>query len=64
MADGILHLDLPWSPVDVEQRIGRLDRIGRNINKDVLSTVIMSEDTIEEDLFNLWNKGLIFLVNL
>ena len=58
MADGILHLDLPWSPVDVEQRIGRLDRIGRNINKDVLSIVIMSEDTIEEDLFNLWNEGL------
>ncbi len=58
IADVILHIDLPWSPIELEQRIGRLDRIGRDITKDVLSIVFISEDTLEEDLFNLWNKGL------
>jgi len=65
IADGILHIDLPWSPVELEQRIGRLDRIGRDKSKDVLSVVLISEDTLEEDLFNLWNDGLnIFLESL
>lgn len=58
MADAILHLDLPWSPIDLEQRIGRLDRIGREKSKNVLSIVLISEDTIESDLYNIWNKGL------
>lgn len=58
MADAIFHIDLPWSPVDLEQRIGRLDRIGRSKDKDVLSISIIAKDTIEEDLFNIWNEGL------
>jgi ATP-dependent helicase HepA len=28
--DRLVLFDLPWSPMDVEQRIGRLDRIGRD----------------------------------
>ena len=28
-ADVLIHLDLPWNPNRIEQRIGRLDRIGR-----------------------------------
>jgi len=27
-ADGLIHFDLPWSPNRLEQRLGRLDRIG------------------------------------
>jgi ATP-dependent helicase HepA len=30
-ADWIIHFDLPWSPNQLEQRIGRLDRIGRQL---------------------------------
>ncbi|MFW6030540.1 MAG: helicase-related protein, partial [Halanaerobiales bacterium] len=56
IAEAVLHIDLPWSPIQLEQRIGRLDRIGRT--REVLSIVFCSEDTIEEDLFNLWNQGL------
>ncbi|AYB46275.1 SNF2-related protein [Paenibacillus lautus] len=56
MADRLIHLDLPWSPVDLEQRIGRLDRIGRT--KDVLSVVFYSESTLEEDLLAIWKDGL------
>jgi ATP-dependent helicase HepA len=56
MADQILHIDIPWSPTDLEQRIGRLDRIGRK--GDVMSVVFCSENTVEYDLFTLWNEGL------
>lgn len=56
MADQILHLDLPWSPTDLEQRIGRLDRIGRE--KVVQSIVIYTESTLEHELFKIWDQGL------
>ncbi|MEH7238851.1 SNF2-related protein [Bacillus sp. JJ1562] len=56
MAEFLVHLDLPWSPTDIEQRIGRLDRLNRD--KDVLSVVFCTEETIEEDLYRLWDEGL------
>lgn len=58
IADAVLHLDMPWSPIELEQRIGRLDRIGRDKSKNVLSVVLLADDSIEEDLYNLWDKGL------
>lgn len=56
IAKEVIHVDLPWSPTDLEQRIGRLDRIGRE--SEVLSVVFSSEQTLENDLYNLWNEGL------
>jgi ATP-dependent helicase HepA len=32
----MLHFDLPWDPVELEQRIGRLDRIGRTEPVEIL----------------------------
>ena len=58
IADQIVHIDLPWSANTLEQRIGRLDRLGRDVDKDVLSVVIYSQNTIEEELFKIWDKGL------
>lgn len=34
-AHHLVHYDLPWSPSTVEQRIGRLDRIGQTQNVDI-----------------------------
>jgi ATP-dependent helicase HepA len=34
-AHHLVHYDLPWSPAMVEQRIGRLDRIGQTQNVDI-----------------------------
>ncbi|MBL8918872.1 MAG: DEAD/DEAH box helicase family protein [Myxococcaceae bacterium] len=34
-AHHLVHYDLPWSPATVEQRIGRLDRIGQTQNVDL-----------------------------
>lgn len=57
-ADYILHIDLPWDANAIEQRIGRLDRIGRDIEKDVISVVVYEKGTLEEQLFKFWNEGL------
>ncbi len=58
-ADWIVHLDLPWTANDIEQRIGRLDRLGRDEKHlKVRSVVVYSKQTIEEQLFRVWNEGL------
>jgi ATP-dependent helicase HepA len=44
-ASAIVHYDLPWSVAAIEQRIGRLDRIGRVEN--VKSYVLHTESSIE-----------------
>lgn len=58
IADYVVHVDLPWNINELEQRIGRLDRLGRNVSVPVTSIVIHTVDTMEEQLFNFWNKGL------
>jgi ATP-dependent helicase HepA len=54
IADYIVHFDLPWSPAALEQRIGRLDRIGRDKERPVKSVVMIPEGTLEEQLFELY----------
>ncbi len=54
----IIHLDMPWNANALEQRIGRLDRLGRDPEKDVLSVVLYAEGTAEEQLFRIWKEGL------
>lgn len=57
-ADILIHIDLPWSTNTLEQRIGRLDRIGRIAGRPVISVVPYAQETLEEDLFRVWNNGL------
>ncbi len=54
----VIHLDLPWNANALEQRIGRLDRLGRDPDKDVLSVVIYAEGSVEEQLFHIWRDGM------
>ena len=39
-ASQVLHLDMPWNASILEQRIGRLDRLGRDPELDVKSVVL------------------------
>jgi ATP-dependent helicase HepA len=43
-AHGLLHLDLPFSPTRLEQRIGRVDRFGRRLDKISHIVVLPSDD--------------------
>jgi ATP-dependent helicase HepA len=55
IADLIIHVDLPWTPAQLEQRIGRVDRLGRQ--GTVLSVVPFARNTIEQDLFQIWYEA-------
>lgn len=55
MADLIIHLDLPWAPARLEQRIGRVDRLGRR--GAVLSVVPYALDQVEQDIFQIWQEA-------
>lgn len=61
-ASYIIHIDVPWNPSELEQRIGRLDRIGRPAERPVLSVVVGTNDTMEENLVDIYEKAFpIFL---
>jgi superfamily II DNA or RNA helicase len=49
----LVNLDLPWNPAILEQRIGRIHRIGQKKNITVLNFV--SIDTIESRMLDLIN---------
>ena len=53
--DCLIHLDLPFSPNRVEQRIGRLDRIGRG--RAVRSRVFLGPET-DDSLYGAWFRVL------
>lgn len=43
----VVNYDLPWNPMEVEQRIGRLDRIGQE-SDTILIVNFWTQNTIEE----------------
>jgi superfamily II DNA or RNA helicase len=45
--DTIVNYDLPWNPMVVEQRIGRIDRLGQKADKVFIFNIV-SKGTIEE----------------
>jgi len=50
-ADVVLNLDLPWNPAVLEQRLGRVHRIGQRRN--VLAAHFIAEGTIEHGMLKL-----------
>lgn len=57
-AEIVIHLDMPWNANALEQRIGRLDRLGRDPDMDVLSVVLYADASVEEQLFHIWRDGM------
>lgn len=52
----LFNFDLPWNPMDIEQRIGRIHRYGQRHTAQVYNLVL--SDTIEGKIFLLLNDKL------
>ena len=59
----LINFDLPWNPMRIEQRIGRVHRIGQK--KEVLIHNLAIKDTIESYILNrLYEKIDLFRVSI
>jgi superfamily II DNA or RNA helicase len=54
----IINYDLPWNPMKVEQRIGRIDRIGQQAEAVSVVSLICA-DTIEEQIYDRLYRRLL-----
>ena len=52
----LVNYDLPWNPMRVEQRIGRLDRIGQEHVVHVFN--LYAEDTVEERVLDVLERRI------
>ena len=50
-AHGLVNYDLPWNPMRIEQRIGRLSRVGQT--RDVHVFNLVAPGTIEEAILDV-----------
>jgi len=54
--DELIHFDLPWHVSKIEQRIGRLDRLGR-VNPEVCSNVFFAQGDEEDGWLDCLESG-------
>ncbi|MEU5547786.1 DEAD/DEAH box helicase [Streptomyces sioyaensis] len=47
----MINMDLPWNPMQIEQRLGRLHRIGQK--QDVVLTNLVAQGTIEQRILHI-----------
>ncbi len=52
----LFNYDLPWNPMAVEQRIGRIHRYGQKDTVQVYN--LIAEDTVEEKIYSMLNQKL------
>jgi ATP-dependent helicase HepA len=57
--DCMINYDLPWNPMRIEQRIGRIDRRGQKSEKVVIYNLV-TPGTIDADIYErcLWRIGI------
>ncbi|OAA83195.1 DEAD/DEAH box helicase [Clostridium ljungdahlii] len=54
--NAIVNYDLPWNPMAIEQRIGRIHRVGQK--RDVYIFNLEAKDTIESYILNILDKKI------
>src|SRR6266446_3123522 len=64
-ADAVVHVDQPSVVARIEQRIGRLDRIGRAVDRPVLSLAVIGPSDLERavlelnrDVFRVYERSI------
>lgn len=57
--DLLINYDLPWNPMRIEQRIGRIDRYGQR-SETVAIVNLVTADTVDSDIYErcLWRIGV------
>jgi len=59
-----VNYDLPWNPMKVEQRIGRIDRIGQTAERSIFFNLVLcrydrlTESCSAYERLNLFEKAL------
>ncbi|GIW07762.1 MAG: hypothetical protein KatS3mg060_2567 [Dehalococcoidia bacterium] len=56
----LIHVDLPWSPMRLHQRVGRLNRYGQSQRVEVVS--FLNPDTVEARIWEKLNEKLDVIV--
>ena len=56
----LIHLDVPWNPMELEQRVGRVHRFGSR--KPIIVDTIVVEGTREEDQYRIARAKLHVIV--
>jgi ERCC4-related helicase len=52
----LIHVDMPWNPMRLHQRVGRLSRYGQK--RDVKVFILRNPDTVEARIWDLLNAKL------
>jgi SNF2 family DNA or RNA helicase len=52
----LINFDIPWNPMAIEQRIGRIDRIGQS--RDVFVFNLVARGTVEEQVVRLLDEKI------
>lgn len=57
--DFLINYDLPWNPMRIEQRIGRIDRYGQK-SETVAIVNLITQGTVDADIYErcLWRIGV------
>ena len=56
----IVNYDLPWNPMKVEQRIGRLDRLGQKAQRISIVNLVLRNTVEDRVLYRLYDRIKIF----
>ena len=54
-ANSMINFDLPWDPMRLEQRIGRIQRLGQKSDHIYIYTLFV-EGSVEQDILNILDK--------
>jgi superfamily II DNA or RNA helicase len=52
----LINFDVPWNPMTIEQRIGRIDRIGQQ--REVFVFNLVTRNTLEEQILHLLDEKI------
>lgn len=60
-SDCLINYDLPWNPMKIEQRIGRIDRIGQKRDVQIFNFILA--DTVENRVKDVLEQKLTVILN-